>query len=86
MSHLCPPSVLPTLGFEISEAELMGYGRTGLCASDKMLIRDEMAALGAVMQDTAKGIAGHEGAGTVVAVGEAMKHKWKVGDRYVALW
>jgi alcohol dehydrogenase, propanol-preferring len=33
------------------------------------------------MQEASKYIAGHEGAGHVVAVGEGMKHKWKVGDR-----
>jgi D-arabinose 1-dehydrogenase-like Zn-dependent alcohol dehydrogenase len=33
------------------------------------------------MQEGSKYIAGHEGAGHVVAVGEGMKHKWKVGDR-----
>jgi NADPH:quinone reductase-like Zn-dependent oxidoreductase len=33
------------------------------------------------MKDETKGIAGHEGAGVVVAVGENMRHKWKNGDR-----
>jgi propanol-preferring alcohol dehydrogenase len=33
------------------------------------------------MADSTKGIAGHEGAGVVVAVGDGMDHKWKVGDR-----
>lgn len=33
------------------------------------------------MADATKGIAGHEGAGMVVAVGDGMDHKWKVGDR-----
>jgi alcohol dehydrogenase, propanol-preferring len=35
------------------------------------------------MKDETKGIAGHEGAGVVVAVGENMRHKWKNGDRCV---
>jgi len=33
------------------------------------------------MAESTKGIAGHEGAGVVVAVGDGMGHKWKVGDR-----
>lgn len=33
------------------------------------------------MADSTKGIAGHEGAGVVVAVGDGMDRKWKVGDR-----
>ncbi len=54
---------------------------TGLCASDKSLLYDEWAAFGVTMAESAKGIAGHEGAGTVVAIGEGMEHKWKIGDR-----
>ena len=36
------------------------------------------------MKPETKGVAGHEGAGTVVAVGDDMHHKWKVGDRAVS--
>ena len=60
--------------------------RTGLCASDKSLIHDEWAVFGVAMKDSTKGIAGHEGAGTVVAVGDNMHHKWKVGDRAGIKW
>lgn len=38
------------------------------------------------MQPATKGIAGHEGAGVVVAVGDDMHHKWKVGDRAGIKW
>jgi propanol-preferring alcohol dehydrogenase len=38
------------------------------------------------MQPEAKGIAGHEGAGVVVAVGDNMNHRWKVGDRAGIKW
>jgi len=59
---------------------------TGLCASDKSLIHDEWASFGVAMQPATKGIAGHEGAGIVVAVGDDMHHKWKVGDRAGIKW
>jgi propanol-preferring alcohol dehydrogenase len=54
---------------------------SGLCASDKSLLHDEWADFGVAMTPQTKGIAGHEGAGVVVAVGDGMDHKWKVGDR-----
>ncbi len=38
------------------------------------------------MQPATNGIAGHEGAGVVVAVGDDMHHKWKVGDRAGIKW
>jgi len=59
---------------------------TGLCASDKSLIHDEWADFGVAMQDSSSGIAGHEGAGTIVAVGSAMQDRWKVGDRAGMKW
>ena len=59
---------------------------TGLCASDKSLLHDEWAAFGVSMKDETKGIAGHEGAGVVVAVGDNMQSKWKVGDRAGIKW
>ncbi|EXJ96234.1 hypothetical protein A1O1_01360 [Capronia coronata CBS 617.96] len=59
---------------------------TGLCGSDKSLLHDEWSSFGVAMQPATKGIAGHEGAGTIVAVGEGMEHKWKVGDRAGIKW
>jgi propanol-preferring alcohol dehydrogenase len=59
---------------------------SGLCASDKSLIHDEWAAFGVSMTKAAKGIAGHEGAGVVVAVGDDMNHRWKIGDRAGIKW
>lgn len=59
---------------------------TGLCASDKSLIHDEWAGFGVSMQPSSKGIAGHEGAGEVVAVHPSMESKWKVGDRVGIKW
>jgi alcohol dehydrogenase, propanol-preferring len=38
------------------------------------------------MQPEAKGIAGHEGASVVAAVGDDMHHKWRVGDRAGIKW
>lgn len=38
------------------------------------------------MTDATKGIAGHEGAGVVVAVGPGQENKWKVGDRAGVKW
>ncbi|KIV94404.1 hypothetical protein, variant [Exophiala mesophila] len=59
---------------------------TGLCASDKSLIRDEWSSFGISMTPKSEGIAGHEGAGVIVAVGDDMHHKWKVGDRAGIKW
>lgn len=59
---------------------------SGLCASDKSLLHDEWADFGVAMAESTKGIAGHEGAGVVVAVGDGMDHKWKVGDRAGIKW
>lgn len=38
------------------------------------------------MKDETLGIAGHEGAGIVVAVGEGAEKRWKVGDRAGVKW
>lgn len=55
---------------------------SGLCGSDLGFYRDKYAAWGGAMNlETTKGIAGHEGAGVVVAVGDDVQHIWKVGDR-----
>lgn len=60
--------------------------RTGLCGSDDALLTDGWAGNGVKMQPETKGIAGHEGAGVVVAVGDEMHHRWKVGDRAGIKW
>lgn len=52
---------------------------TGLCASDKSLIHDEWKDFGVAMAEVTRGIAGHEGAGVVVAIGEGAENRWKVG-------
>lgn len=54
---------------------------SGICATDKSFIYDEFK-----MKETAKGIAGHEGAGIVVAVAEDVKDLWKEGDRVGVKW
>lgn len=59
---------------------------SGLCASDKSLIHDEWAAFGVAMQPQTNGIAGHEGAGEVVAVHPDVADIWKVGDRAGVKW
>ncbi|KAL1962713.1 hypothetical protein VTN77DRAFT_9257 [Rasamsonia byssochlamydoides] len=59
---------------------------TGLCGSDKSLIHDEWKDFGVEMQPQSLGIAGHEGAGRVVAVGPGMEHRWKIGDRAGIKW
>lgn len=59
---------------------------TGLCASDKSLIHDEWAAFGVSMSDATHGIAGHEGAGEVVAVHPDVQDQWQLGDRAGVKW
>lgn len=59
---------------------------TGLCASDKSLLHDEWSSFGLSMRDVTRGIAGHEGAGIVVKVGDEMHDRWKVGDRAGVKW
>lgn len=59
---------------------------TGLCGSDKSLLQDEWKDFGVAMQDVAGGIAGHEGAGIVVAIGDGMDSRWKIGDRAGVKW
>ncbi|KAK2036460.1 GroES-like protein [Colletotrichum somersetense] len=62
---------------------------SGLCASDKSLLRDEWATYGGMIPPMALsslGIAGHEGAGVVVAVGDDVSGLWKVGDRAGVKW
>ncbi|KAI9719699.1 MAG: hypothetical protein M1828_006132 [Chrysothrix sp. TS-e1954] len=64
---------------------------TGLCASDKSLIHDEWAPFGVSMQEVTHGIAGHEGAGTVAAIGDNVPTgdkpgSWNLGDRAGIKW
>ncbi|THW68336.1 alcohol dehydrogenase [Aureobasidium pullulans] len=59
---------------------------TGLCGSDKSLIYDEWATQGLRMTPDTHGIAGHEGAGEVVAVHDDVKDLWNVGDRAGVKW
>ncbi|KAJ9640834.1 hypothetical protein H2204_003123 [Knufia peltigerae] len=59
---------------------------TGVCASDKSLLHDEWKPFGVSMMPQTNGIAGHEGAGEVVAVGEGMNNRWKIGDRAGIKW
>ncbi|KAM0558124.1 hypothetical protein ACHAPJ_005291 [Fusarium lateritium] len=59
---------------------------TGLCGSDKSLLRNEWKDFGISMMDVTKGIAGHEGAGKIVAIGEGMEKRWKIGDRAGVKW
>ncbi|KAF5972834.1 alcohol dehydrogenase V [Fusarium bulbicola] len=59
---------------------------TGLCGSDKSLLHNEWKDFGVSMMDASKGIAGHEGAGNVVAVGQGMENRWKIGDRAGVKW
>lgn len=53
---------------------------------DKSLIHDEWKDFGVAMKDETRGIAGHEGAGVVVALGEGAEKRWKVGDRAGIKW
>jgi propanol-preferring alcohol dehydrogenase len=53
---------------------------------DKSLIHDERVAFGVSMTEAAKGIAGHEGAAAVVAVGDDMNHWWKVSNQAGIKW
>lgn len=48
---------------------LVKINYSGLCATDKSLIYDEWETSGIKQMPCTQGIAGHEGAGTVVAVG-----------------
>lgn len=59
---------------------------SGLCASDKSLLHDEWSDFGVAMADATQGIVGHEGAGVVVSVGDAVKDLWHIGDRAGIKW
>lgn len=62
---------------------LVKINYSGLCASDKSLLYDELAFK---MTDAAAGIAGHEGAGVVAAVGSNVQGLWQVGNRAGIKW
>ncbi|KAI4907682.1 hypothetical protein J4E90_009088 [Alternaria incomplexa] len=55
---------------------LVKINYSGLCASDKSLLHDEWDFK---MAECTKGIAGHEGAGIVVAVGANVQDLWQIG-------
>lgn len=57
---------------------LVKINYTGLCASDITLLKSEG---GFDMAPTTNGIVGHEGAGTVAAVGSDVQGLWQTGDR-----
>lgn len=59
---------------------------SGLCGTDKSYLYDEYASMGMRMQETAKGISGHEGAGFVVKMGAGVDDSWKEGDRVGIKW
>lgn len=67
---------------------LVKINYSGLCASDKSFLYDEMAAFGATMGPASGGIAGHEGAGVVVAMAPDVERaaSWKIGDRAGIKW
>ncbi|PWY65733.1 GroES-like protein [Aspergillus heteromorphus CBS 117.55] len=82
-----------TTSIEMIDVETPGPGQilvkitwTGLCGSDKSLLRDDWDDFGLAMTPQAKGIAGHEGVGVVVAVGEGMEKRWKIGERAGVKW
>jgi hypothetical protein len=51
---------------------------SGLCASGKSLYHDEVSLQ---MAECTNGIAGHDGAGVVVAVGHNVQDMWQIGHR-----
>ncbi|KAM3413660.1 hypothetical protein BST61_g10353 [Cercospora zeina] len=59
---------------------------SGLCATDKSLLYDEWKPFGIGMEEETLGIAGHEGAGEVVAVHPDVADIWKIGDRAGVKW
>ncbi|KAH7109787.1 hypothetical protein EDB81DRAFT_873918 [Dactylonectria macrodidyma] len=58
----------------------------GVCGTDKSFLRNDGKDLGFFMKPESKGIAGHEGVGIVVAVGEDMQERWDIGDRAGIKW
>ncbi|KAF2126085.1 alcohol dehydrogenase [Dothidotthia symphoricarpi CBS 119687] len=64
---------------------LVKINYSGLCASDKSLLKDEWGS-GFGMAPQTEGIAGHEGAGVVVAVGSNVQDLWQIGNRAGIKW
>lgn len=62
---------------------LVKINYSGLCATDKSLLHDEWPIR---MTDCTNGVCGHEGAGTVVAVGSNMQDLWQIGNRAGIKW
>jgi propanol-preferring alcohol dehydrogenase len=62
---------------------LVKINYSGLCASDKSLLHDEWDFK---MAECTNGIAGHEGAGIVVAVGSNVQDIWQIGNRAGIKW
>jgi len=62
---------------------LVKINYSGLCASDKSLLHDEWDFK---MAECTEGIAGHEGAGIVVAVGTNVQDLWQIGNRAGIKW
>ena len=56
---------------------------SGICGTDKSFFYDEYPSS---MQESTRGISGHEGAGVVVAVADDVKELWKEGDRVGIKW
>lgn len=52
---------------------------SGVCGTDKSFLRDEWKDVGVTMKPESKGIAGHEGVGIVVAVGDG-EYTTKIPD------
>jgi propanol-preferring alcohol dehydrogenase len=62
---------------------LVKINYSGLCASDKSLLHDEWVFK---MAECTGGVAGHEGAGVVVAVGSNVQDLWQIGNRAGIKW
>ncbi|PYI31956.1 GroES-like protein [Aspergillus indologenus CBS 114.80] len=82
-----------TTSIETIDVDLPGPGEilvritwTGFCGSDKSFLQDEWAGFGVTMKPESKGVAGHEGVGVVVAIGEGMESRWSIGDRAGIKW
>lgn len=69
-----------------SDQILVKINYSGLCASDKSLLHDEWSSTGLTQLPVTQGIAGHEGAGTVVAIGSDVQDLWSLGDRAGIKW
>lgn len=66
-----------------SDQILVKINYSGLCATDKAMLHDELPRR---IEEFDNGICGHEGAGTVVAVGSNVQDLWQVGNRAGIKW